>query len=107
MARSKLVPDFQGASTAEAKRVHNLVRRHTLPVGMRDFVVRFGEDADGERAVWISFIVPRDYQDSNEKISAANDFVREVRSDLLRANLPYWPYIELISDRDGAKVEST
>jgi hypothetical protein len=92
----------EGASVAEAKKIHSLVRKHALPAGVREFVVRFGEDSAGERAVWISFIVPRDFQDSKDSILTVNNFVREVRSDLLRANLPYWPYLDLVSDRDEA-----
>lgn len=102
MAKRKNEQTSGGASTEEARKIHDVVRRHSLPAGINSFLVKFGEDSAGERAVWISFVVGPEFSESKHSISALNRFVREVRSDLLSAKLPYWPYLDIV----GASAEA-
>jgi len=83
-----------GASVDEVRRIHELVKRHRFPADVRSFEVNFGRDSTGDPAVWIWFLVQDDNNPSEEKIDGLNQFANSVRSDLLKADLRYWPYID-------------
>jgi hypothetical protein len=88
-------PSF-GASVPEARKIHQIVKRHKFPSAVkREFEVSFGEDSGGQQAVWIWFAVDEDLTPSAAKISELTAFVRSVRADLLNANLPFWPYVDV------------
>lgn len=86
--------DF-GASTEEARKIHDLVKANTSPAIIRSFEVKFGPDSDNNRAVWIHLIVENDLRPSREKISELNDAADKVRSVLLREKLNVCPYVEV------------
>jgi hypothetical protein len=85
------------ATTKEIDREEKIVRRilekWTLPSNVHGFDVDFGEDSAGDPAVWIWLMVDDEAQPSDQSIARLAHFVREVRSDLLRAGLRYWPYV--------------
>jgi hypothetical protein len=43
--------------------------------------------------VWIWFLVDEDDDPSKQKLAALNEFADSVQSDLLKADLRYWPHI--------------
>jgi hypothetical protein len=77
----------------EEKLVRGILRKWTLPPNVRGFDVDFGEDSAGDPAVWIWLAVDDEVQPSDQSIAGLAKFVRDVRSDLLRAGLRYWPYV--------------
>ena len=83
-----------GASPQEVHQIHDSVKRHPLPANVRSFEVNFGRDSTGDPAMWIWFLVDNDNNPSKEKIDELNRFANSVRSDLLKANLRYWPYVD-------------
>lgn len=83
-----------GISAEEARKVHKLIRKRRLPADVKSFEVRFGKDATGDPAIWIWFLVDDDINPSAEKISRLSEFGDLVRSDLLGADLRYWPYVD-------------
>jgi hypothetical protein len=83
-----------GASADEVRRIHASVKHQQLPADVRSFEVKFGTDATGDPAVWIWFLVDEDNNPSHEKIRGLNRFADKVRSELLKMNLRYWPYID-------------
>jgi hypothetical protein len=83
-----------GASTQEVRKIHDLVKRHKSPANVRSFEVRFGKDSTGDPAVWIRFLVDDDLNPSQKQISQLTEFGNKVRSELLGADIRYWPYVE-------------
>jgi hypothetical protein len=83
-----------GASPEQARLVHSLIKKHHFPHTVRTFQVKFGQDSTSSPAMWIVFLVDEDLKPSSEKISELNKFADEVRSELLRENLTFWPYVE-------------
>lgn len=86
----------QRASEDEAALVRDLVKKQKFPPAVKKgrFTIEFGEDSTGEPAVWIWFLVDDDLNPTKQKISELNHFANTVRSALLRAKMPYWPYVE-------------
>jgi hypothetical protein len=89
----------EGASVAEAQKIHRLVKKHRLPPGVRTFVVRFGTDSTGDKAVWIRFIIDDELNPAKDRINELNSFRRSVQSELIESNLSVWPYIEFRGDK--------
>jgi hypothetical protein len=77
----------------EAQIVQGILAKWKRPSNVRDVSFEFGEDSTGDPAVWIWLTVDDELQPSNQSISGLNRFVTDVRSDLLRAGLSYWPYV--------------
>src|SRR5882724_9203438 len=85
-----------GASLPETRKIHEVIKRHTFPRTVKPkFEVNFGEDSSGQRAVWIWFSVDEDLKPSEAKISELTNFISSVRSDLLNADLAFWPYVDV------------
>jgi hypothetical protein len=92
------------ASVPEARKIHEVVKRHTFPRTVKPkFEVNFGEDSSGQRAVWIWFFVDEDLKPSEAKISELTNFVSSVRSDLLNADLAFWPYVDVRTENPDEK----
>ncbi len=77
--------------TAEdVQRVEETVRRHPLPPFVTGFDVEYGDDHDGDPALWVLFklkeggvpITPR-LEDIQPEIDEMNQLVSVVRSDLV------------------------
>ncbi len=65
------------------------------PESIEHFDVQFGEDSEGEPAVWINFYVE---DDSEATISAVTTFAKRVQQDLLSHEWRQgWPYIRVRS----------
>lgn len=77
----------------ESETVRRILNRWQKPPNVRDVDWEFGEDSAGEPALWIWLIVDDDPQPSAQSITGLNRFVTDIRGDLLRAGLRYWPYV--------------
>ena len=86
-----------GASVDEVERIHGLIKSRKLPPGVKDFEIKFGTDSTGDLAMWILFLVEDDKNPSQEKISKLREFGNQIRTELLSADLRYWPYIDFRS----------
>ena len=84
-----------GASAEDARKIHRTVSDNIPPKLVKEFQVRFGPDSVNNKAVWIDLIVDEDLKPSNEKIAKLNEIVRRIQSALLRANLDFWPYVDI------------
>ena len=73
--------------------VRGILDKWQLPSNVRGTDLEFGEDSNGEPAVWIWLTVDDELKPSDESIVGLNWFVTNVRSELLRAGLHYWPYV--------------
>jgi hypothetical protein len=70
------------------------LKKVALPNGIRRFELRFGEDATGDPAVWISFILPPDYPTAPRPIRALTDLGLRVRKTLRDEGLHRIPYVD-------------
>lgn len=86
-----------GASPDEARQIHDLVRANAASGIVKNFELKFGPDSTNNRAVWVLLVVDKDLSPSQEKISELNRVASNVRSALLRANLAFWPYVDIRS----------
>lgn len=78
----------------EARQIHALVRKHKLPPGVKTFELEFGEDSEGDPAVWVWFIVDDDLNPSPEKVSKLNKLARSVTTDIRSKIANRWPYVQ-------------
>jgi len=102
MARSSLDASITearrfGASVEEARHVHDLVKANTT-ADIRSFEVKFGPDSTDSIAVWINLFVDKDFPPSREKLSDLNRIADKIRSELLKENFRYWPYVAVRSN---------
>jgi len=86
-----------GASVEEARHVHDLVKANATG-DIRSFEVKFGPDSTDSIAVWINLFVDKDFPPSRAKLSDLNKIADKIRSELLRENFRYWPYVAVRSD---------
>lgn len=80
-------------TTAEAKKIHALLRRRRLPPSVRGFALEFGEDSTGDPAVWIWFEVDDDLRPSSRKLEELSELARSVTADILKKDFGRWPYV--------------
>jgi hypothetical protein len=78
----------------EVRKIHDLIKKQELPENVRGFQLRFGKDSTGDTAVWIRFVVRDNKNPTQREISRLTDFGNVVRSQLLNADISYWPYVE-------------
>jgi hypothetical protein len=78
----------------EVRQIQKVVKKHRLPPDVLAVEVDFGLDWTGDPAAWIHYFVEDDLHPSDEKIARLNNFAASVRSDLLKINYSYWPYID-------------
>lgn len=83
-----------GASVDEVRKIHDLIKKQKLPTNVRNFELRFGKDSTGDAAVWVRFFVNDDKNPNQREISQLTDLGNVVRSELLSADIRYWPYVE-------------
>lgn len=87
-------PEAIGATVAEARKIHQLVKKHRFPQGVRRFEVKYGKDSTGNPAVWIRFIIDEQLSPRKDEINELNSLRRDVQSELLKSSLRFWPYVE-------------
>jgi hypothetical protein len=87
-------PANTGAPGIEAKRIQEMLGAIAKPHGIRLFKLHFGEDTTGDPAVWISFVLPRNYPTAPPDIRALTDLGRRVRKELLDEGLERIPYVD-------------
>jgi hypothetical protein len=85
-----------GASVDETKRIHSLVSANTTS-DIKSFEVTFGHDSADHLAVWVKLFVDKDLPPSQEKIAELDRATTTIRSELLKANIPFWPYVVIRS----------
>jgi hypothetical protein len=81
-----------GASVDETRRIHSLVSANTTS-DIRSFEVTFGRDSADHLAVWVNLFVDKDLPPSPEKIADLDRATTTIRSELLKANIAFWPYV--------------
>jgi hypothetical protein len=99
--------------TAEdVRRVEDAVRKHPLPPFVTGFEVEYGDDHDGDPALWVLFKlkdggVPKStrVEDLKPQIDEMNALVAAVRPDLLEAAPDRLAYVRFTSDRSGARAQ--
>ena len=83
-----------GASVDEVRKIHDLIKKQPPPTNVRGFELRFGKDSTGDNAIWIRFFVEDEKTPNPRQISQLTDFGNIIRSQLLGADIHYWPYVE-------------
>jgi hypothetical protein len=93
-------PMPQGAASGDEARVfHDIVHKiGRLPEGVQRVEFHFGEDSEGEPAVWITFVARDDLKPSKAKISELQRIINEVRSQVIRSGTERWPYVEIATE---------
>jgi hypothetical protein len=56
---------------------------------------RFGEDSDGEPAVWITLFVQPDVNPSRETINEIDQLSESIRNEVINSDFRRWPYIQV------------
>jgi hypothetical protein len=85
-----------GVSADETKRIHSIVSANTTS-DIQSFEVTFGSDSTDQTAVWVKLLVDKDLPQTDERISALNRATTAIRSELLKADISYWPYVTIRS----------
>ncbi len=89
----------------DMRRVEEAVRRHPLPPFVTGFDVEYGDDHDGDPALWVLFklkeggvpITPR-IEEIRPQIDEMNRLVSDVRSDLVGIVPDHLVYARFTSD---------
>lgn len=96
--------------TAEdVRRVEEAVRSHPLPPFVTGFDVEYGDDHDGDPALWVLFTlrdggVPRTprLEEVKPQIDEMNALVDAVRLDLFQILPDRWPYFRFVASHSEA-----
>jgi hypothetical protein len=87
------------ASVSEARRIQALVNKIGRPKGIRGFELQFGDDATGDPALWVHFILEPDYPTSPAEIRALTDLRLRVSEAILKDGgtnrIPYTDFREM------------
>jgi len=91
---------MEGAASAEEARLFHEILRGIgpLPEGVRRVEFRFGEDSQGDPAVWIVLVADEDLNPSNEKLDALRRIIDEVQAAILRSDTERWPYSKILTE---------
>lgn len=87
-------PEDTGAPPNEVGRIREVLLTLEKPHGIHLFKLHFGDDTTGDPAVWISFLLPRDYPTAPADIRALTDLGRRARKELLDTGLNRIPYVD-------------
>jgi len=83
-----------GGTSPETRRIQALLKKASLPSGVRGFELRFGEDATGDPAVWVSFLLEPDYSTAPPSIHALTEFGRRIRKAIRDDGSDRIPYVD-------------
>jgi hypothetical protein len=88
----------QWPTDAERRRINEILARHhdERPEGVRRVTANFGEDQDGNPAVFLEMIVGKDVSPTKEKIEELNDYIQIILNTIIDNNFEYWPYARTI-----------
>lgn len=92
----------RAARTSEARKIRRLVKRVAEPEGFPLFELSFDEDSTGAPAVWISFLLDRDYPTTAESIETLTRIGQRVKSNLFENHITRVPYIRFRERRRAA-----
>lgn len=93
--RQRRSPTDFGTDAAE---IRKLVSKFAAPAGYDRFQLEFGEDATGDPAVWVWFIVEDDPMPSKEQVALASALAENVRNVLIDSGHDWWPYVGFRAD---------
>jgi hypothetical protein len=92
-------PEPSGVTSGDAIKVLDVLGKlGDLPEGVKRVSARFGEDSQGDPAVWITFTARDDLKPSKEKIADLLRVAEEVRSEVIRSGIESWPYVEIATE---------
>jgi hypothetical protein len=83
-----------GGTSPETRRIQALLKKAALPPGVRSFELELGDDATGDPAVWVSFILEPDYPTTPPHIHALTELGRRVRRSILEEGVDRMPYVD-------------
>ena len=69
-----------------------------LPEGVVRVDYHFGEDSEGDPAVWFTVVAHEDLKPSKDKIAALQQIAEKVRSEVHRSGSERWPYVEIMTE---------
>lgn len=91
--------------------MEDVVRKHPLPRFVTGFDVEYGDDHDGDPAMWVLFKVDEEgvprtprLEEISPQIDAMNQLVSDVRSDLFNVLPDRWPYFRFVSSAPDARA---
>jgi hypothetical protein len=71
------------------KKYHDLLREnYPLPNGVEEVKFKFGDDANGDSAVWITVVVRPDLSPTRNRFADINEFALRLKASILAAGLP-------------------
>jgi hypothetical protein len=85
-----------GASVDETRRIHSIVSANTTS-DIRSFELTFDHDSADRLAVWVKLFIDTNLPPSRAKIAELDRATTTIRSELLKANIPFWPYVVIRS----------
>ena len=98
----------------DTRRIEETVRRHPLPPFVTGFDVEYGDDHDGDPALWVLFKlkdggVPKSarMEDIKPQIAEMNNLAAAVRSDLLEVVPDRLAYVRFTSDRSNTQEQQS
>ncbi|MGH6989043.1 MAG: hypothetical protein ACREFD_10655 [Stellaceae bacterium] len=81
------------ASLAEAKEIHEAVRRIGRERGFPFFELHFDQDSTGDDAVWIYFDVDPSDWSGREGIGRLDSLATSVKDAIFETHIPRIPYV--------------
>ncbi len=56
---------------------------------------RFGEDSDGQPAVWVTLYVPSDLDPNPRTVGNLKRISEDIRTEILSSEFERWPYVQI------------
>ena len=82
------------ARLPEVKRLHALINEIAKPKSVRGYELHFGDDATGDAAVWVYFLLEPDRRSSDDDIEELTDLRFRVSDSILKkGGLDRIPYV--------------
>jgi len=88
-----------GAVTREEATLFRDIGRKAgpLPEGVHELRFRFGEDSQGDLAVWIVLVADDDLKPSKAKVESIKQFTRKLQDEIMMSESDRWPYSEVVT----------
>jgi hypothetical protein len=95
------------AARREIDRASQVLGRHPLPNGIRQFELETDEDQDGDPVMWIWLDSEDDSSNwSTERREALADFLAEITRELYEVLEEYWPHFRFRTVKSKAPAPS-
>lgn len=111
MNDSSLDDIVSDASSEEEYRIYKEIatRRNWLPLPniVERVRLRFGQDADGDPAVWIILYIHDDLTKTDQEIAELSKLGDRLRDDIIEAKTGRWPFVRIEEDRVDATGGAT